>query len=186
MPVEMEMLISIMPYCCTQLGPSGLACLAATSKQLKVACTTIVQLDARRLLLGALDAAGAAVDPATSTGSASAASSAAYKAMQSVAWLLDAVPSVITAADIAEHLVHVPAVPVACAEQLVAAGVRISCKHLLAAANSMVPGVEVWVQAQQKLGVWTDIPATAVAICCGSNWVSPGLKKAPYYAFVLW
>jgi hypothetical protein len=32
--------------------------------------------------------------------------------------------------------------------------------------------VEVWVQAQQQLGIQTDIPAAAVAICCGSNWVS--------------
>uniref|UniRef100_A0A383WDR5 Uncharacterized protein n=1 Tax=Tetradesmus obliquus TaxID=3088 RepID=A0A383WDR5_TETOB len=34
----------------------------------------------------------------------------------------------------------------------------------------MVPGVEVWVQAQQQLGVQTDIPAAAVTICCGCNW----------------
>jgi hypothetical protein len=42
--------------------------------------------------------------------------------------------------------------------------VRVSYAQLLAAANSMVAGVEVWVQAQQQLGIQTDIPAAAVAI----------------------
>jgi hypothetical protein len=176
-PAEIELIISILPYCCTQLGPIGLACLAATSKQIRTACTTIMQLDARRLLLSALDAAGAAVGPAASIGSAPAASSAAYKGMQSVAWLLVAVPSAITAADIAERLVYTPAVPLACAVQLVAAGLRVSCKQLLAAADSMVPGVEVWLQAQEQLGVQNDIPAAAIAICCGSNWVSCYLRR---------
>jgi hypothetical protein len=182
------MISAILPYCCTQLGPIGLACLAATSKQMRTACTTIMQLDARRLLLGALDAAGAAgaaVGPAASIGSAPAASSAAYKSLQSVAWLLEAVPSVITAEDIAERLVHTPAVPLACAVQLVAAGVRVSCKQVLAAADSMVPGVEVWVQAQEHLGVQTDIPAAAIAICCGSNWVSCHLQRQATLVAVL-
>jgi hypothetical protein len=42
-------------------------------------------------------------------------------------------------------------VPLNWALQLVAAGVRFSYAQLLAAANSMLAGVEVWVQAQQKL-----------------------------------
>jgi hypothetical protein len=60
------------------------------------------------------------------------------------------------------------------AKQLVAAGMRITLAQLLDAANSMVAGVEVWVRAQQALGITTDIPAPAVAICCGNNnaWVS--------------
>uniref|UniRef100_A0A383V5Y1 Uncharacterized protein n=1 Tax=Tetradesmus obliquus TaxID=3088 RepID=A0A383V5Y1_TETOB len=37
----------------------------------------------------------------------------------------------------------------------------------------MVPGVEVWVLAQQQqLGISTDIPATAVSICCGGDWLA--------------
>jgi hypothetical protein len=36
----------------------------------------------------------------------------------------------------------------------------------------MVAGVEVWVEEQQQLGIQTDIPAAAVAICCGKEWVS--------------
>uniref|UniRef100_A0A383VCX7 Uncharacterized protein n=1 Tax=Tetradesmus obliquus TaxID=3088 RepID=A0A383VCX7_TETOB len=34
----------------------------------------------------------------------------------------------------------------------------------------MLAGVEVWVQAQQQLGIRTDIPAVAVSICCGGDW----------------
>jgi hypothetical protein len=44
--------------------------------------------------------------------------------------------------------------------------------QLLSAASSMVAGVEVWVEAQQQLGLASDIPAAAVAICCGQDWVS--------------
>jgi hypothetical protein len=33
------------------------------------------------------------------------------------------------------------------------------------AANKMVPGVEVWVQAQQQPNGMTDIPPAAVALC---------------------
>jgi hypothetical protein len=54
------------------------------------------------------------------------------------------------------------------ATRLVAAGVRISYAQLLAAANSMVAGLEVWVHAQEQLGIQTDIPAAAEAVCTGS------------------
>jgi hypothetical protein len=54
----------------------------------------------------------------------------------------------------------------------VAAGVRIWYLQLLDAASRSLAGVELWVQAQQFLGVETDIPAVAVAICCGDEWVS--------------
>jgi hypothetical protein len=50
--------------------------------------------------------------------------------------------------------------------QLVKAGVRMSYARLLAAADSMVSGVEVWVLAQQLLGMQTDIPPAAIAACC--------------------
>jgi hypothetical protein len=69
--------------------------------------------------------------------------------------------------------VSLPAVQLKWALQLVAAGARISYAQLLAAAHSMVPGVKVWVQAQQQLELETDIPAAAVSVCCGSiAWVS--------------
>jgi hypothetical protein len=78
------------------------------------------------------------------------------------------------AVDVSERVFRLPSVTRAIAKKLVAAGVRISYAQLLAAAHSMVAGVEVWVWAQQQLGVHTDIPALAVAICCGKDWVSHG------------
>jgi hypothetical protein len=76
------------------------------------------------------------------------------------------------AVDVSERLLHLPSVLLATAEQLVAAGLRVTYAQLLAAAHGMVAGVEVWVQAQQRLDVHTDIPAVAVCMCCGENWVS--------------
>jgi hypothetical protein len=89
-----------------------------------------------------------------------------------IAALLRTAPA--TAAAVTERLLSLPDVAMKFAKQLVAAGMRIKSAKLLAAANSMVAGVEVWVQAQQALGVNTDIPAVAVAICCGNTnaWVS--------------
>jgi hypothetical protein len=76
------------------------------------------------------------------------------------------------AADVAERMLNLPSVPMNMALQLVSAGVRISYAQLLAAANRMVAGVEVWVQAQQQLNTPGDTPRAAVAICCGHKWVS--------------
>jgi hypothetical protein len=36
----------------------------------------------------------------------------------------------------------------------------------------MVARLDVWVQAQEQLGITSDLPAAAVAICCGRDWVS--------------
>jgi hypothetical protein len=68
-----------------------------------------------------------------------------------------------------ERLLSLPDVTLQFAEQLVAAGMRITYAQLQDAANSMVAGVEVWVQAQQALGINSDISAVAVAICCGDG-----------------
>ncbi|KAF6247231.1 hypothetical protein COO60DRAFT_1649584 [Scenedesmus sp. NREL 46B-D3] len=54
--------------------------------------------------------------------------------------------------------------------RLLSAGMRIIYAGLLKAAGDMVAGVEVWVQAQQQLGIQSDIPALAVAVCCGGDW----------------
>jgi hypothetical protein len=89
----------------------------------------------------------------------------------------------VLTADVLQRLLHVPHVPLQHAQQLVAAGVHISYAQVLEAASSMVAGVEVWVQAQQQLKSRNkkkrlhdlyDIPAEAVAICCGRAraWVS--------------
>uniref|UniRef100_A0A383W187 Uncharacterized protein n=1 Tax=Tetradesmus obliquus TaxID=3088 RepID=A0A383W187_TETOB len=87
--------------------------------------------------------------------------------LQAVLWLLRAARNAAAAVHASEHLVRLPALPLHWALHLVTAGVRITYAQLLAAACSTVPGVEVWVQAQQQLGVQTDMPAAAVAVCCG-------------------
>jgi hypothetical protein len=87
--------------------------------------------------------------------------------LQAAVWLLRLVPSTATATAITERLLQLPAISEEWALQLVEAGVRISYAQLLTAAESMLLGVEEWVCAQQYLGVPTDIPAAAVAICCG-------------------
>jgi hypothetical protein len=76
------------------------------------------------------------------------------------------------AEDVAEKMLSMESVPMDRAAQMVAAGQRVTYAQLLAAAKRMVPGVEVWVQAQQREGAVTDIPAIAVAICSGGNWLS--------------
>jgi hypothetical protein len=78
-------------------------------------------------------------------------------------WVVKAAPAAVAGAS--ERLVGMPAVPLEMAQVLVAAGVRISYAQLIAAANSMVAGVEVWVQAQQQLGVDSDMPSVAKEIC---------------------
>uniref|UniRef100_A0A383VK59 Uncharacterized protein n=1 Tax=Tetradesmus obliquus TaxID=3088 RepID=A0A383VK59_TETOB len=60
--------------------------------------------------------------------------------------------------------------------QLVSAGMHITYAQLLAAADSMVAGVEVWVQAQQQLKLQSDIPSAAYTVC-SSDWGS--LKLPP-------
>jgi hypothetical protein len=67
---------------------------------------------------------------------------------QAVLWLLQQAPTKATA--IYEKVLVRPSVPLNHAKELVAAGMRFSYAQLLDAANSMVAGVEVWVQAQQQ------------------------------------
>uniref|UniRef100_A0A383VP01 Uncharacterized protein n=1 Tax=Tetradesmus obliquus TaxID=3088 RepID=A0A383VP01_TETOB len=95
--------------------------------------------------------------------------------MQAVGWLaallLRKAPA--AAADVMTRLLNFPAVPLKVAVRVVQAGVdagvRITYAQLLAAADSMVAGVEVWVQVQQQLGVQSDIPAAAAAVCCSDD-----------------
>jgi hypothetical protein len=81
---------------------------------------------------------------------------------QAAGWLaavlLRARPATATA--VAETMLRFPSVPLCTAKQwvdMVAAGMRVTYAQLLAAAHSMVAGVEVWVQAQQQQGIVTDI-----------------------------
>jgi hypothetical protein len=150
------------PVLCEQLGLDGLARLTTCSKALKKTVETVIVRDSLGLLDSALNTARQ--------------NEQKQQHKQAAAWLaavlLRKAPAL--ALDVSERLLHLPSVPLATAKQLVAAGVRITYAQLLAAAHGMVAGVEVWVQAQQRLDVHTDIPAVAVSICCGEDWVSHG------------
>jgi hypothetical protein len=103
--------------------------------------------------------------------------------MRSVTWLLKVAPTAAKAAGVLESLVQLPSVPLGWAVDLVSAGVRISYAQLLDAVNSMVKGVEVWVQAQQQLGVGTDIPLAAVTICgAGSATASSHMVSSKHHS----
>uniref|UniRef100_A0A383W486 Uncharacterized protein n=1 Tax=Tetradesmus obliquus TaxID=3088 RepID=A0A383W486_TETOB len=181
------------------LGPQGLVCLAASSKSMQqrveasVACSgSLVLLESAvatarnssrvgkdtweaglllAMLLHRAPVNSLPLTPYQIRATEMRNSSRAGRDMQAVgclgSLLLCKAPAIVE--DVASLVLNLPAVPHAVAEQLVAAGVRISYAQLLAAADSMVAGVEVWVQAQQQLGVESDIPAAAVAACCGDN-----------------
>jgi hypothetical protein len=149
------------PQLSKELNLQRLACLGACSKRCKTSVHSVVVREG----LGLLDSA---VDAARHNG---------QQHRQAVWWiaalLLHKAPE--TAADVVQRLLSTPQVPLEAAKRLVAAGMRVSYAQLLAADNSMVAGVEVWVQAQQQLGAKHDISEAAVPICCGEDWVSCAL-----------
>jgi hypothetical protein len=156
--LRIDSLLHSCPVLCTELGLQGLARLATTSSGLRNVCQSILFLGPASWIASALSEHGQA------------------QRMQAAEWVLQAAPA--AAADVAEVLIHAPAVTLNTAKRFVAAGTRVTHAQLLAAANSMVAGVEVWVQAQKELGIQTDIPAAAEAICCSvirdiyTSWVS--------------
>ncbi|KAF6258854.1 hypothetical protein COO60DRAFT_1075045 [Scenedesmus sp. NREL 46B-D3] len=147
------------PALCTRLGLQGLACLATCSSNLKNACSATTCRDALELL-----------DPTVKVARQGQLLEHHQQAALWLAALLQNAGAATTAAAVTQQLMSLPSVALPWAVQLVAAGVHIAYAQLLAAANSMLAGVEVWVQAQQQLGVQTDIPEAAVAICCGDEW----------------
>jgi hypothetical protein len=151
------------PLLCTILGLQGLACLSTVSNVLLNACAVIVCRSADELLTQTFKQ--------LASGTPQQQQQQHKQQLSAVAWLLHAVPTAATE-QLKVQLLYVPVVPLQQAKALVAAGIRISYAQLLAVANSMVAGVEVWVQAQQQLGIQTDIPALANKICCGKHWVS--------------
>jgi hypothetical protein len=170
-------LVDVLPCLGRALGLQGLACLASSSRQFRQACVDIAQHNAHVLLLEALPPVKPVETLAASAqAAASAVSPPVDRRLQPVLWLMHVAPSVsasaLATADVLHRLVHLPHVPLQHAQQLVAAGVRMPYAQLLAAARSMVAGVELWVQAQQQLGVASNIPAAAVRICCGEGLVS--------------
>jgi hypothetical protein len=172
-------LIDVLPYLGPVLGLQGLACLASSNRQLRQECNTFINENATCLLIGTLPAVKAEESLAAVAKAAvhlpTAGAAGTAECLKPVMWLVwtseSAATSAFASADVLQRLLHLPHVPMQQAMPLVAAGVRISYQQLLAAARRMVTGVEVWVQAQQQLGIVSDLPAAAVAICCGQDWV---------------
>jgi hypothetical protein len=180
-------LLDILPLCSAeQLGLQGLACLAASSKQLRTISLGSLPKDGS-MLLPALSAAaraktaaaasreGAVARTAQARISASRAEQELQQRLQAFKWLLHQTPKAAAAAGVADRALQIPALPLQCAKQLLAAGMTITYAQLLHAADSMVAGLEVWVQAQHRLGLRTDIPTAAIEICCQGcrvSWLS--------------
>jgi hypothetical protein len=197
---------SLLSCCSKELSVQDLARIAASSKNLKEACVAIARRGLLQLLgttvaraaeaeaerSAAATAASAALDSSgfdsddevylgctyhTCKNLEQIAQTTYKQQVHAVAWLLCAAP-VEAALDAAVKCVlSVPAVPEQAAVQLVTAGMRVSFAQLLSAADRKVKGAEVWVLAQQKLGVHTDIPEDGVDICRGDlsvfkRWVS--------------
>jgi hypothetical protein len=159
---HLDTALDAVPQLSKELDLQGLACLEACSKRLQSSVHTIVVREGLRLLDSALD-------------------EARHKEQQrkhAVCWfaavLLRNAPD--TAAHIATRLLPTPKVLLEAAKRVVSAGMRVTYAQLLAAADDMVAGVEVWVQAQQQLGVNGDVPAAAIALCCGEEWVSDAIS----------
>jgi hypothetical protein len=142
--------------------------------------------DATALLLDAVEQASATAVAANAAKAARAADPAAEDAAQdkavlqqqaqAVQCLLQLHPSAATAAGVHHRLLHTPAMPEAIARVLIASGMRVRFAQLVAAANSMVEGVEVWGQLMSNVHALDpeqcDMPMATFAICFPSNWVS--------------
>jgi hypothetical protein len=165
----LDSLLHSCPELCTELGLQGLASLATASRGLMSACHSIVCLGPASWIASALDTLKDA------------------QRWRAAVWVLHAAPA--AAVDGADHLAHAPAVPTSIAKHFVSAGTGVTYAQLLAASHNLVAGVEVWVQVQQQLGIQSDIPAVAEAICCSSirsiyvYWVSPAPSSAPPSAY---
>jgi hypothetical protein len=192
-------IFSILSCCSKDLGVQGIARIACSSKSLNKTCVAIVRRDALQLLEAAAAQAAEGLEErhaaaATATAAMNdpwwpamhwrrcveleqAAQAVCSQRLNAVAWLLQTAPTETTSGAAVECVLSMPAVTQQAAVQLVKAGMRVSYAQLLSAADRMVEGVEVWVVAQQQLGVQMDIPEDAVDVCTGDSsmfkrWVS--------------
>jgi hypothetical protein len=162
--IDEASLLWLLPFCSKQLGLQGLACLAASSKGFRTACRVIVERQAASLVIDKFRTAEAGIST-----NRYAETSIKQRHVQGAVWALHLAPTAATAAGVAEQLICLPAV---CANKLLDAGVCISYEQLLAAANKMVDGADIWVYFQHhhnQLQNTNDIPADAAAICCFSG-----------------
>jgi hypothetical protein len=183
-----DCLPDVLPLMATHVGLRGVIGLAASSKQLRAACSDILPQDATTLLLDAVKQASATAAAADAAEAARAEAgypvaddavqhkAALKQQAQAVQWLLQLHPSAATTAGALDRLLHIPAVPGAIARVLLASGMRVTFAQLVAAANSMVEGVEVWGQLMSNVHALDpkqcDMPMATFAICCPSCWVS--------------
>jgi hypothetical protein len=156
-------LCEVLEFCSKQLGLAGIACLAASSMELRKASLAAARSDAALLLIDTVKAAAAAA--AFDNQAAESKQQRVRQHVKAVAWLLQVEPTAAKTAATAELLLHTPGLPLQMAEQLVASGVRVSYEQICTAASSMVAGVELWVKAHLNLGVTADIPWYAVMMC---------------------
>jgi hypothetical protein len=170
-------LSDILPMCSGQFGLQGLACLAACSRHLQQACLATVRNDACNWLTSACVVFDYK-NPSNKGRNYYEAQQAKEQGRKAVVWMLQAALAVAAADSAAQQLIDITYAPLEWVLQLTAAGVRITYTQLLAAAHSMVAGVEVWVQAQQQLEIETDTPAAAKQICCCSMSVSSNIVCA--------
>jgi hypothetical protein len=174
---EEPLVLQVLPFCSRQMGLQGLACLAACSKKAKLTSDEIKSKDALIVLLGTLDATKA--EAAAESAAGAIQRSFDKQLTRLAAWWkpvqkhVQTVPTALTLAGVSDRMLWLPPVSLKQAKQLISGGVRIRYAELLTAASCMVPGLAMWVQAQQQLGIQTDIPKAAVEVCTnGTVWVS--------------
>jgi hypothetical protein len=152
------------------LAAEGIARLWCSSRSLQQLCSPLLS---SAVLVRSVEAAAAAA--AVIAGAAAPPAAEAHNSLAALQWLLR--QPRITAATVsqcAQQLLAIPCVPLAAAQALVAAGLRmqITGQQLVQAAYSCVEGLEVWVAAFDSAGVphqeWAaDLPLGMLHMCCG-------------------
>lgn len=166
----MHLVNELLPLCSAHLSVLDMARIAASSKSLQQGCLCIIDCNASRRLIKAVLAAAADREVQHDEEP----QSLLQQFSRAAAWLEMYAEAVAAAAGLAvslDVLLTTPNVPLHLAACLVQAGMRITYEQLVAAASSRVAGAEVWVQAQQRQNITTDIPAAALAICCSADLV---------------
>jgi hypothetical protein len=91
---------------------------------------------------------------------------------QQVAWLFKQVPDLLQDSCIMSAITQqVHQVPRTVASALLRNGAQVTWQQLLDAANSLVPGLQVWADVSRmlELPLHESVPSAAAAICCGDE-----------------
>jgi hypothetical protein len=147
------------------LAAEHTARLCCSSRALQQLCSPLLS---RVVLVRSVEAAAAAAADAAGP------AAEAGNSMAALRWLLRQ-PQItaLTVNQCGQQLLAIPCVPLAAAQALVAAGLRVQLtgQQLVQAANSCLEGLEVWVAAFDSAGVpqqeWAaDLPMGMVHMCC--------------------